>query len=59
MHTLYYNIDQLTRLYDHIDRGHPIKIMHIVTEDFERASDDRYIVLLDCDPATYTLLLML
>ncbi len=58
MYTLYYTLDQLTRLYDHIDLGQHIKIIHILSDDFVN-SEDRYIVLLDCEPATYTLLQLL
>ena len=58
MYTLYYTLDQLTRLYDHIDRGQHIKIIHILTDDLVNR-EDRYIVLLDCSPAHYILLQLL
>lgn len=47
---------------DMIDSGQSIRIIHILTDDsngFSSHIEDRYIVLLDCDPLTYTLLLML
>lgn len=58
MYTLYYTIEQLSRLYAHIDRGQHIRIIHILSDDFENP-EDRYIVLLDCDAAHYTLLQLL
>lgn len=62
MYTLNYSISQLERLWDHLDTSHSIRIIHILTADsggFSSVCEDRYIVLLDCEPATYTLLLML
>lgn len=58
MYTLDYTLDQLDRLYDHIDQGQDIQIIHILWND-QYSVEDRYIVLLECAPATYTMLLML
>ncbi len=58
MYTLDYSRDQLDRLYSYIDSGQPIKIIHILWND-QNSLEDRYIVLLECPEATYTLLLML
>ena len=58
MYTLYYTLDQLTRLYDHIDSGQAIRIIHILSDDLVNR-EDRYIVLIDCKPNQYTLLQML
>ncbi len=58
MHTLDYDLSQLNRLYDLIDSGQHVRIIHILAQD-DQGVEDRYIVLVDCDPATYTLLLLL
>lgn len=58
MYTLDYTDRQLDRLHDLINHDRPIRIIHILWDD-TRHIQDRYIVLVDCDPATYTLLLML
>ena len=58
MYTLYYSLTQLDRLYDHIDSAQGIRIIHILLDD-SLTIEDRYIVLLDCTPAQYTLLQML
>lgn len=62
MYTLNYSRAQLDRVYDYIDLGQNIRIIHILTDEssgFASHWEDRYIVLLDCDPRTYTLLLLL
>ncbi len=62
LHTLDYTIDQLDRLQDKIAQGSPIRIIHMLsdyTDGFATHWEDRYIVLVDCDPVTYTMLLML
>jgi len=58
MYTLCYTLTQLDRLYSYIDQGQQIRIIHVLLDDTGHW-DDHYIVLLDCEPATYTLLLML
>ena len=58
MRTLDYSLDQLDRLYSYIDSGQNIRIIHILWND-QGHTEDRYIVILECSPATYTLLLML
>ena len=55
MYTLDYTFDQLDRLQDLIDSAQPIRIIHLLYED----TTDHYIVLVDCEPATYTWLLLL
>ncbi len=62
IHTLDYTIDQLDRLQDRIRSGARMRIVHILSDysdGFSTQWEDRYIVLIDCDPVTYTMLLML
>ena len=55
MYTLDYSWDQLDRLYSRIGSDQHLRIIHILSD----TPEDRYIVLVDCDAATYTMLLML
>ncbi len=62
IHTLDYNLAQLDRLQDRIRSGAAMRIVHILSDysdGFSTHWEDRYIVLIDCDPVTYTMLLML
>lgn len=62
MYTLDYTLEQLDRCHDRIDQGLAIRIIHILadcSDGFSSHWEDRYIVLVDCDPATYCLLLLL
>ena len=62
LHTLDYTIDQLDRLHDRIYMDSAMRIIHILSDysdGFSSHWEDRYIVLIDCDPVTYTMLLML
>ena len=62
MYTLNYDYQQLDRLQDRIRIGQPIRIIHILadySDGFATHWEDRYIVLIDCDPATYTLLCLI
>jgi hypothetical protein len=62
MYTLDYDITQLERLNDRISAGDPIRIIHLLTDQsngFATVWEDRYIVLIDCDPKTYLLLCMI
>lgn len=62
MYTLDYSLDQLERLQDLIDSGHSLRIWHILTDSdlaIRTGGEDRYIVVIDCSPETYTLLLLL
>jgi hypothetical protein len=62
MYTLDYDITQLERLNDRISAGAPIRIVHLLTDQsngFATVWEDRYIVLIDCDPKTYLLLCMI
>ncbi len=62
LHTLDYSLAQLDRMQDRISSGAGMRIVHILSDysdGFSTHWEDRYIVLVDCDPATYTLLLML
>ena len=58
MYTLDYSEDQLHRLYSRVDSNQHLRIIHLLWDD-SSTIEDRYIVLVDCDPATYTMLLML
>lgn len=53
-----YSLAQLDRMQDMIDSGQRIRIIHILCED-RSGWEDRYIVLVDCDPKIYTLLCLL
>jgi hypothetical protein len=62
MYTLDYDITQLERLNDRICAGDPIRIIHLLTDQsngFSTVWEDRYIVLIDCDPKTYLLLCLI
>jgi hypothetical protein len=62
LHTLDYTIDQLDRLHDRIRSGAAMRIVHILSDysdGFSSHWEDRYIVIIDCDLKTYTMLLML
>lgn len=60
MYTLDYTFDQLLRLHSYIDSGQRIRIIHLLTDDtVNHTMEDHYIVLVDCSPAQYTMLLML
>ena len=62
MYTLNYDLAQLDRLQDRIRVGQPIRIIHILadySDGFSTHWEDRYIVLIDCDPVTYTLLCLI
>lgn len=58
MYTLDYTLDQLDRLYRYIDSAQNIRIIHMLWND-DSYYQDHYIVLIDCEPQQYTLLLML
>jgi hypothetical protein len=62
MYTLDYNIAQLNRMQDWITAGQPLRIIHILvdySDGFSSYWEDRYIVLVDCDPKMYTLLCLI
>ena len=62
MYTLDLDLSQLERVQDRITAGAAIRIIHILTEDrtgFAGHYEDRYIVLIDCAPETYTLLCLI
>ena len=62
MYTLDYTLDQLERCHDLIARGMPIRIIHVLCEDskgFSSHWEDHYIVLVDCDDATYLMLCLI
>jgi len=62
MYTLNYDHQQLDRLQDRIRVGQPIRIIHILwdySDGFSTHWEDRYIVIIDCDPETYTLLCLI
>ena len=62
MYTLNYDLAQLDRLQDMIAGGHSIRIIHLLTDwsdGFSTHWEDRYIVLVDCDVKTYTMLCLL
>ena len=62
MYTLDYDLHQLERLHDRIHSGEPIRIIHLLTDHsdgFSTHYQDRYIVIIDCDPMLYTLLCLL
>lgn len=58
MYTLDYDLAQLDRMYTMIDHGQPIRIIHLMYND-ENTLEDRYIVLVHCDPKLYTLLCLI
>ncbi len=58
MYALYYTLEQLNRLQDRVRTGSPLRIIHVLSDysdGFATHWEDRYIVLVDCDPKTYTL----
>jgi DNA/RNA-binding domain of Phe-tRNA-synthetase-like protein len=62
MYTLDYDLHQLEQLHDRIHRGEHIRIIHLLTDHsdgFSTHYQDRYIVIIDCDPMLYTLLCLL
>ena len=58
MYTLDYSLSQLDRMQDMIDSGHCIQIIHTRLND-QQPYEDRYVVLVDCEPEIYTLLCLL
>jgi len=53
LYTFDYSLEQLDRAQDHLYSGYTIaRIIHIVYDDLQ----DHYIVLIDCDSKTATLL---
>lgn len=58
IYTLDYTLEQLMRCQDRISFDHSIKIIHMLNND-SPGCEDRYYVLIDCDPVTYTLLCLL
>lgn len=56
MYTLDLDLSQLQRVQDRITAGAQICIMQILPYG---KWEDRYIVLIDCAPATYTLLCLI
>ena len=58
MYTLDYSLAQFEQMQDRIDAGLPIRIIHILLDDRDSV-EDRYIVLVDCEPKLYTLLSLL
>ena len=64
VYTLDYDLGQLNRMQSRITAGLPCRIIHLLHNDSvddDRAGhwQDRYIVLIDCDHKTYTLLCLL
>lgn len=62
MYTLDLNRDQLDRVQDWISCGQPLRIIHILSDysdGFSSYWEDRYVVLVDCDPKMYTMLCLL
>ena len=60
MYTLDYSESQLMRLYDYIDYIEHIRIISVLRQGWEYGySSDRFMILVDCEPKTYTLLLLL
>lgn len=63
VYTLDLDLDQLNRMQDRIHSGLPCRIIHLLyndsRDDFAHHWEDRYIVLVDCDVKTYTLLCLL
>ena len=56
LYTFDYTLDQLDRCQDYVyERYNIARIIHILYDDLL----DHYIVLVDCDPATATLLTLL
>jgi hypothetical protein len=62
MYTLDYDLCQLERLQDCVSAGHVIQIIHILCDSSYTTDshwEDRYIVLIDCDPKIYLLLCLI
>ena len=62
MYTLNYDHQQLDRMHDFISAGALVRIIHVLSDwsdGFSTHWEDRYIVLVDCEPRTYTLLCLL
>lgn len=64
IYTLDYDEGQLDRLHDRIGAGQDMRIVHVLCEDASTPDQlsfwsTRYIVLVDCTPEQYTLLLLL
>jgi len=62
MYTLNYDHQQLDRMHCFIADGASIRIIHVLSDSSDGFSthwEDRYIVLVDCEPKTYTLLCLL
>jgi hypothetical protein len=60
MYTLDYSESQLMRLYDYIDSIEHIRIISVLRQGWEYGcSSDRFMILVDCEPKTYTMLLLL
>jgi hypothetical protein len=58
LHTLDYSLEQLMRMQDRIDKGMPVRIIHMLNNDTQ-GWEDHYYVLIDCDPKMYTMLCLL
>lgn len=62
MYTLNYDHQQLDRMHGFITAGATVRIIHVLSDSSDGFSthwEDRYIVLVDCEPKTYTLLCLL
>ena len=62
MYTLDYTLEQLERCSDRITAGLSVRIIHILCEDRRGSAsswEDRYVVMVDCDPQTYLMLCLL
>jgi hypothetical protein len=62
MYTLNYDHQQLDRMHSFIRAGSAVRIIHVLSDQsdgFATHWEDRYIVLVDCEPKTYTLLCLL
>ena len=57
-YTLYYTEEQFARFWSYTQRTRCVQLIHILEND-DVKSPDRYIVMVDCSPAQYTLLQML
>jgi len=65
VYTLDYSLEQLNRMQDRVESGLPCRIIHLIINDNyhlwadHRVQEDRYIVIIDCDPKTYLLLCLI
>ena len=62
MYTLDLSFSQLDRMQDRIAAGLPLRIIHTVcssSDGFATYWEDRYIVIIDCDPREFLILLLL